>query len=151
MIQTIMTGIGAVALLVSAFGIANTMVMAIYERTREIGLLKSLGATNADIMIIFLSEAAGIGFFGGLGGIFFAQLLSKVITIFGGDLLAQAGTRLMNSPGGGPVIGSDNLLVLPAWLVLFALIFAVVVGVLSGIYPAFRAASLDPLDALRYE
>jgi putative ABC transport system permease protein len=150
MIQVMLAGVGGVALLVSSFGIANTMIMAIYERTREIGLLKSLGATNADVMWIFLAEAGSIGFLGGSGGIGIAVLLSRSIHAVGGDLLAQAGTRMMNMQGGSG-LSSEHILMLPLWLLVSALCFAVLVGALSGVYPAFRAASLDPLEALRYE
>lgn len=150
MIQLMLTGVGGVALLVSAFGIANTMIMAIYERTREIGLLKSLGATNADVMLIFLCEAGSIGLLGGLGGVIAALGLSKAIQSLGGDFLRGQGALLFGGPGG---VGLPSLetLYMPAWLLGGAVIFAVLIGTLSGVYPAVRAAGLDPLEALRYE
>lgn len=145
-IQAVLGGIGAVALLVAAFGIANTMVMAIYERTREIGLMKAIGATNQNVMVIFLAEAGGIGFLGGVGGVLFSQGLIIVInlvarTLLPGDLLGMGGGN--QEP--------TNLAAMPLWLPIFAVSFAVLVGVASGIYPAIRAAALSPIRALKYE
>jgi putative ABC transport system permease protein len=148
MIQMILAIIGAVSLLVSAFSIANTMIMAIYERTSEIGLLKSLGATNSDVLFIFLGEAAGIGFLGGASGTTASFLLGKAIeTLGGGYLLAQNALLQMPLRGGQ----GSSVLYLPLWLLGFGLFFSLAVGTLSGVYPALRAASLDPLDALRNE
>jgi putative ABC transport system permease protein len=149
-IQLMLGGIGAVALLVSAFGIANTMVMAIYERTREIGLLKSLGARNLDILMIFIGEAAAIGLLGGLGGVGAAYGLSRLSNLFGAAWLARV-PNIMGPPGSIPGMNGTSLFYLPVWLVLFTVCFSTVVGVLSGLYPAMRAASLDPLAALRHE
>jgi putative ABC transport system permease protein len=145
-VQAILGGIGAVALLVAAFGIANTMTMAIYERTREIGLMKAIGATNQDVMSVFLAEAGGIGFLGGLGGVLLALGLNAVI-----NLLAQ-----MLLPQGGGIFGSQqgesfSLAYTPLWLPIFAITFATLIGIGSGIYPAIRAAALNPIQALKYE
>ncbi len=145
-IQGILGGIGAIALVVAAFGIANTMLMSIYERTREIGLMKALGATNRDVMAVFLAEAGSIGFLGGVGGVLLGLLLGGLI-----DVVAR--TYLMAQAAQSGAV-SDTMSVLihtPAWLPILALLFATGVGVLSGLYPATRAAALNPIAALRYE
>jgi putative ABC transport system permease protein len=150
MIQAVLAAIGGIALLVSAFGIANTMVMAIYERTREIGLLKSVGATNADILLIFLAEAGGIGLLGGSGGLLVSFFLCRLVNRFGGEFISQQGAAFFSGQFGPTQLGTEMLMI-PAWLPAFALVFAVLIGTLSGVFPAIRAASLDPLEALRYE
>jgi ABC-type antimicrobial peptide transport system permease subunit len=150
LIQSMLGGVGAVALLVAAFGIANTMIMAIYERTQEIGLLKSLGAKNADILLIFLTEAGSIGFIGGIGGLLAAFGLAGTINSAAPGIFAKINTTM--GPGGLPGTGYGmELIYMPAWLIVFAILFAVVIGMVSGVYPAIRAASLDPLEALRHE
>jgi putative ABC transport system permease protein len=138
-------GVGAIALLVAAIGIANTMTMAILERTREIGLMKAIGASNRDVLAIFLGEAAGIGFIGGLGGVILGwgggQLLNAIIVGYMAGQAAQRGGGL------GEVLGVYT----PPWLIPFALIFSILVGLLSGLYPALRAATMLPVTALKYE
>ncbi len=146
-IQTILGGIGAISMLVAAFGIANTMMMAIYERTREIGLMKAIGASNQDVMSVFLSEAGGIGFLGGAGGVLLAVGLVILLNLLGTSLLSGMGSAIMG-PGGGE---STTLAAIPAWLPPFAIVFATLIGIASGIYPALRAAALSPIAALRYE
>lgn len=142
-LQLVFGGIGAIALLVAAIGIANTMTMAILERTKEIGLMKAIGATNRDVLSIFLGEAAGIGFLGGLGGALLGWLGSKVINVVAMSFLAS------QAQSGG--IPSGLNAVTPAWLLIFSIIFATLVGLLSGLYPALRAATLAPMMALKYE
>lgn len=142
-LQIIFGGIGAIALLVAAIGIANTMTMAILERTREIGLMKAIGATNKDVLTIFLGEAAGIGFLGGLGGVLIGWGGSKVLNVLAMQFLASQAQQGMISSGLSAVT--------PSWLLLFAIIFATLVGFLSGLYPALRAATLEPVMALKYE
>ncbi len=142
-LQIIFGGIGAIALLVAAIGIANTMTMAILERTREIGLMKAIGATNKDVLTIFLGEAAGIGFLGGLGGMLLGWGGSKVLNIVAMQYMASQAQQ--------GVISSGISTVTPSWLLLFAVIFATLVGFLSGLYPALRAATLEPVMALKYE
>jgi putative ABC transport system permease protein len=143
-LQVIFGGVGAVALLVAAIGIANTMAMAILERTKEIGLMKAVGATNRDVLSIFLGEAAGIGFLGGLGGVILGWGGGKLINI-----LALAYFSSQSSTGGMP--SSSISVYTPVWLPVFALVFATLVGIVSGLYPALRAATLVPVNALKYE
>jgi putative ABC transport system permease protein len=143
-IQIIFGGVGAVSLLVAAIGIANTMTMAILERTREIGLMKAVGATNRNVLTIFLGEAAGIGFIGGIGGLVLGWCVGQVINVLGLVYLAgQAGQP------GTPL--SSISVSTPAWLLVFSLIFATLIGLLSGVYPALRAATMIPVNALKYE
>jgi len=143
-LQIMFGGVGAIALLVAAIGIANTMAMAILERTREIGLMKAVGATNRDVLSIFLGEAAGIGFIGGLGGALIGWAGGHIIQVLGLAYMAQ-----QTAESGGP---PPSLSVYtPPWLVLFTIAFATLIGLLSGIYPALRAATLVPVKALKYE
>lgn len=148
-LQAILGGIGAIALLVAAFGIVNTLSMAILERTREIGLMKALGARNRDVMSIFLGEAASIGLLGGLAGTVVGMTLTTVGNVLARGLMAQgsAGGGLF----GGPGAAASDLIYTPLWLILFVIGFATLVGLVSGIYPALRAATLDPLRALKAE
>jgi putative ABC transport system permease protein len=143
-LQLIFGGIGAIALLVAAIGIANTMTMAILERTREIGLMKAVGATNRDVLSIFLGEAGGIGFVGGVGGVVLGWLAGQVINVVAVTYLTQQ----VSQTGGPP---PNFAISTPAWLPLFTLAFATMVGLLSGLYPALRAATLVPVTALKYE
>ncbi|MBN1430554.1 MAG: ABC transporter permease [Anaerolineae bacterium] len=143
-IQAVFGGIGAISLLVAAIGIANTMTMAILERTREIGLLKAIGATNQDVLSIFLGEAAGIGFIGGLGGVLIGWLGGQIINV-----LLMAYMVGQATEGGGPP--PSMTIYTPLWLSVFSLVFATLVGLLSGLYPAMRAATLVPVTALKYE
>lgn len=142
--QIIFGGVGAIALLVAAIGIANTMTMSILERTREIGLMKAIGATNRDVLAIFLGEAAGIGFIGGLGGVILGWLAGQAIDVIGMVYLAS-----QSSQGGGPP--TTLAVYTPLWLPLFALLFSTLIGLLSGLYPALRAATMIPVLALKYE
>jgi putative ABC transport system permease protein len=142
MIQLILGGIGAVALVVAAIGIANTMTMAIYERTREIGIMKALGATNRDVLRIFLTEAGTIGFVGGALGVTVGWFVGFLVDLF-------VRTQLQNPTAGEA--GRDAVITTPIWLMALALAFATVIGLVSGIYPALRAATLKPLQALRTE
>ncbi len=143
-LQIIFGGVGAIALLVAAIGIANTMAMAILERTREIGLMKAVGATNRDVLSIFLGEAAGIGFLGGLGGVLIGWLTGQGINVIALVYMAQQSA----SQGGMPPSVAVST---PAWLPIFALVFATLIGLISGLYPALRAATLVPVQALKYE
>jgi putative ABC transport system permease protein len=144
-VQAVLGGIGAVALLVAAFGIANTMLMAIYERTQEIGLMKAVGATNRDVMTVFLAESGGIGLMGGVGGVVLGLLVNGVINVISRSVLAE------QVAAGASAGRSGTVAYAPLWLPVFAIAFALFVGVASGAYPASRAASLSPIKALKYE
>jgi ABC-type antimicrobial peptide transport system permease subunit len=139
-LETMLGSVGGLALFVAAIGIANTMIMAIYERTREIGILKAVGASPRDIRLLFMAEAAMIGLSGGVLGTIGGWLLG--IGLNKGILAYLAWKEL-------PVTGT--FFVVTGWLVTLALVFAIVVGLLAGLYPAARAARLDPLEALRHE
>ncbi len=128
--------IAAVSLLVGAVGIANTMFMSVMERTRQIGLLKSLGATDAEVMKVFLIESGLFGVVGGVIGVTTGILISVLISSVG---------LLMIGPG-----GTMTTVVSPQ-LIIFALAFSIIVGVLSGVMPARSAAKMNPVDALRFE
>ena len=143
-LQVIFGGVGAIALLVAAIGIANTMTMAILERTKEIGLMKAIGAKNKDIMSIFLGEAAGIGFIGGLGGVILGWGSSALLNVVA---LSYFASQASSNGSSVPSMATST----PFWLPIFALVFATVVGLLSGLYPAVRAATLVPVTALKYE
>jgi ABC-type antimicrobial peptide transport system permease subunit len=138
--QAILGGIGAISLLVAAIGIANTMIMSIYERTREIGVMKVIGAQLKDIRRIFLFEAGMIGLSGGIFGIGLSYLLSVILNIVGASL------NLFGDMGPGA-----KLSIIPLWLVISALIFSTLVGLISGFYPARRAMKLSALEAIKTE
>jgi putative ABC transport system permease protein len=142
--QILLGSIGAISLLVAAIGIANTMAMAILERTREIGLMKAVGATNRDVLTVFLGEAAGIGFLGGLGGVVAGWALGQVLNVIATAYLAGQAATMGTPP-------PTSAVYTPAWLPVFVLVFATVIGFLSGLYPALNAATMAPVTALKYE
>jgi putative ABC transport system permease protein len=143
-LQLVVGSIGAISLLVAAIGIANTMTMAILERTREIGLMKAIGATNRDILGIFLGEAASIGFIGGAFGAALGWGMGKIFnSVFAGAL-----SGLFPMPTNGSPMQLVNT---PIWLLVFAILFSSLIGLISGLYPSIRAAMMQPVVALKYE
>ena len=141
--QLVLGGIGAVSLLVAAIGIMNTMMMSIFERTKEIGVMKVLGCDMGDIRNMFLTESALIGILGGIVGIVLSYGVSFVI-----NFLSSGGGEMVDSYTGG---GGGNISTIPLWLAAFAIIFAMLVGMLSGYFPSVRAMKLSPLAAIRNE
>lgn len=139
-INVMLSSVGGLALLVASLGIVNTMIMSIYERTREIGTLKAIGASRGDIRMMFMFEAGMIGLMGGVVGIIAGWGLGKILNRV---ILWYVEREQL------PVRG-DFFVVTPS-LALYALLFATLIGVLAGLYPANRAAKLDPLMALRHE
>lgn len=136
-IQAVLGGIGAVSLFVAAIGIANTMMMSIYERTKEIGVIKVLGCSLKNIRQMFLLEAAFIGLIGGAIGNILSLLMSVAINVLTGH---------------GAAMGFDgNISYIPLWLMLLSMGFAMLVGVVAGYFPALRAMRLSPLAAIRNE
>ena len=134
-IQLVLGSIGAVSLFVAAIGITNTMMMSIYERTKEIGVMKVLGCDLRNIRSLFLMEAGFIGFIGGVIGVILSFVLSGVI-----NRIAQASQEF-----------ASGISYIPVWLVLVSMIFAVLVGMIAGFFPALRAMMLSPLAAIRNE
>ena len=132
--------LGGISLLVASFGIANTMVMSILERTREIGIMKAIGAEDREIKLIFFVEAAVIGVTGGIIG---------TLVAWGVDGLAnRLAYRFILKPQGASYVDFFSL---PPWLSLGAILFALVVAILAALYPAARAARIDPVKALRHD
>lgn len=138
-VQLVLGGIGSITLLVAAIGIINTMVMSIYERTREIAIMKVIGATFNDIRLMFLAEAGLIGLLGGIFGLIFSYTLSFIVNKF-------AGSYMGNYMGTGEAAAIS---VIPWWLALFAIVFSILIGLLAGVYPANRAVKLSPIEAMR--
>jgi putative ABC transport system permease protein len=130
---------GSLALVVATLGIINTLVMAILERRREIGVLKALGAADSDVKQLFFVEAGVMGLSGGVLGVFFGWLIGQALTL---------GTNIYLKRQDLPGV---NISSVPWWLIAGAIGFAVAVSLVAGLYPASRAAKLNPVDALRYE
>lgn len=141
-VQAVLGGIGAVSLFVAAIGITNTMMMSIYERTKEIGVMKVLGCDLRNIRSLFLLEAGFIGFIGGIIGLGLSYTISVII-----NKLASSGS------GEGMVMISTGSTIsyIPFWLAGMSLVFAVLVGMIAGFFPALRAMRLSPLAAIRTE
>jgi len=130
---------GSLALMVASIGIVNTLVMAILERRREIGIMKAIGASDGDVKKLFFAEAGAMGVLGGMVGVLLGWAIGQVI---------NAGTNVYLKRQSLP---PEHFWAVPWWLVGSAILFAFVVSLVSGLYPAGRAARLDPVQALRYE
>ena len=154
--QMMLGGLAAVSLFVAALNIMNTMTMAIYERTREIGVMKVLGCRLSNIRAMFLIESGTIGLLGGVIGVVVSFILSLLLNYLP-IILAWLGVQgtidiaAMFGLGGLTAGGATKLSVIPMWLVLLALAFATGVGVLSGIAPANKAVKISSLEAIRHE
>jgi putative ABC transport system permease protein len=131
--------VGLIALITASLGIVNTMVMSITERRREIGIIKSLGADEREIRLVFLAESAVIGFVGSALGIGAGWLGTRVVAA-----IAKVIMRREEMPIFDPFA-------LPLWLILLSLAFGVLVSLAAGAYPSGRAARVDPVEALRSE
>jgi putative ABC transport system permease protein len=140
MMDTVLTAVGAVALVVAGLGIVNTLLMAVLERTREIGTYKALGASDGDVRLLFLAEAALVGLLGGLGGLALGRVVSWLIEVVVNGIAQSKGID-------EPVM----VFAFPLHLLAGAVLFALVVSVAGGVYPAWRAARVDPIRALRAE
>jgi putative ABC transport system permease protein len=130
---------GSLALMVASIGIVNTLVMAILERRREIGIMKAIGASDSDVKRLFFAEAGAMGILGGVVGVLLGWAIGQVINV---------GTNVYLKHQSLP---PEHFWAVPWWLVAVAIGFSFVVSLLSGLYPAGRAAKLDPVQALRYE
>jgi len=130
---------GSLALAVASIGIVNTLVMAILERRREIGIMKAIGASDSDVRKLFFAEAGAMGILGGIVGVLLGWAIGQIIN-FGTNVWLKSQS-----------IPPEHFWAVPLWLVVFAIGFAFLVSLFSGLYPAGRAARLDPVQALRYE
>jgi putative ABC transport system permease protein len=130
---------GSLALTVASIGIVNTLVMAILERRREIGIMKAIGASDGEVKKLFFAEAGAMGILGGVIGVALGWAIGQVIN-FGVNIYLKSQS-----------VPPEHFWAVPVWLVAFAIVFAFIVSLISGLYPASRAARLDPVQALRYE
>jgi len=138
-IQIILAAFGVVALIVSAIGMFNTMTISLLQRTREIGIMKSIGAKNRDVKKLFLTEAFLIGTLGGGAGLAIGFFLQGIFNLLLGLLAKTLGGVAM------------DIFYTPTWFILLIIGFSSIVGLLTGVWPAIRASKLNPLDALRYK
>ncbi|MGL4762967.1 MAG: ABC transporter permease [Sarcina sp.] len=136
-ITLILSILGIIVLIVAAIGIVNTMIMAVTERTKSIGVMKSVGASNSDVKSMFLFQSGAIGLVGGVIGSIISVVLFKLISMGIAQMLTKQGQSV------------SLITNIPWWLVLATIAFSIVISVLAGVYPASRAAKLDPVESLR--
>ena len=155
--QMILGSLAAISLLVAALNIMNTMTMAIYERTREIGVMKVLGCKLWYIRSMFLAESGAIGLLGGVVGVAISLAISAVLNnltaimgLLGGSIDLSGLSSAFGGFGGMDGMGG-KISIIPPWLILLALIFATLVGLVSGIAPAGRAVKISSLEAIRHD
>ena len=139
-LDSVLALLGGISLLVASFGIANTMIMSILERTREIGIMKAIGAEDREIKLIFFVEAAVIGLTGGVVGTLLAWAIDGIAN--------RLAYRFILKPQGASYVDFFSL---PPYLSLGAILFAVVISIVAALYPAARAARIDPVKALRHD
>jgi len=138
-IQAVLATFGGIALLVSAIGMFNTMTVTLLERTKEIGIMRTIGASPKDVKNLFISESIVVGFLGGVSGILMGVVFGVTINVFLNIVAGQFGGQ------------SVTLFSFPLTFLLFIALFSAGVGYLTGVFPARRAGTLNPLDAIRYE
>ena len=138
-IQAVLATFGGIALIVSAIGMFNTMTVTLLERTKEIGIMRTIGASPNDVKYLFVSESVVVGFLGGVTGIMMGVTLGFVINVL---------LNLLATSNGGQAV---KLFAFPLDFLTFIALFSAIVGYLTGIFPARRASTLNPLDAIRYE
>lgn len=138
-VQVVLAVFGGIALVVSAIGMFNTMTVTLLERTKEIGIMRTLGASPSDIKWLFVSESVVVGFLGGISGIVMGVILGFTVNVLLNVVASQFGGQ------------SVKLFSFPLGFLTFIALFSAVVGYLTGIFPARRASKLNPLDAIRYE
>lgn len=138
-IGLVLGGIGGIALIVAAIGVVNTMIMAILERTREIGVMRAVGAKRGTVSRLFTIEASLLGFWGGVIGVAIGYGLTRIANVFINKQLLSSGLK------------AQNIITLPILLIIAVIAITTIIGMLAGLYPARRAAKLDPVEALHYE
>jgi ABC-type antimicrobial peptide transport system permease subunit len=138
-IQAVLATFGGIALIVSAIGMFNTMTVTLLERTKEIGIMRTIGASPNDVKYLFVSESVVVGFLGGVTGILMGVALGGAVNLFLNILASQFGGQAV------------KLFSFPLDFLTFIALFSAAVGYLTGIFPARRASTLNPLDAIRYE
>lgn len=143
-INLVFGGIGGISLLVAAIGITNTMVMAIYERRKEIGVMKVIGSSIRDIKRLFLFESASIGLLGGILGVILSLGISSIVNFIAGGAGSFMGDMSMEQT-------KTSISIIPIWLSLLALVFTAFIGLVSGYLPARKAMKLSALEAIKTE